>query len=379
LVPSSQRSPAPDEVEVSLFGPGIGESVVLHIGDGQWIVVDSCIDRTTKRPVALDYLASLGVDVATAVKLVVITHWHDDHMRGVGDIVRAAENAHVCVSAALNKSEFFKFVGASDIGREPLGGDEFFRVFQVLKERKPPGVRRETVVPRWVLADMLLHRRDAVSGGCPAAEVHGLSPSSAALGLTFNEIARVLPTYAKSKLRAVALTPNRSAVVLWVSVGPVKVLLGADLEEGGGGALGWRAVTGSTTRPVGTASVFKVAHHGSLNGDHPTIWTKVLAPDPYAILTPFSAGNTPLPSASDIARIVARAPKTYCTARPGGWSPKRRSSAVERTVKETVRERRALRGPMGHIRLRCTVRGAAVVEPWHVDLFGDALSLPVAE
>jgi len=56
--------PAVDELEVSVFGPGVGECVLVHFGEGEWMVVDSCLDRATSRPAALDYLTELGVDVA---------------------------------------------------------------------------------------------------------------------------------------------------------------------------------------------------------------------------------------------------------------------------------------------------------------------------
>jgi len=94
------RPPEPHELEISVFGPGIGECTVAHLGDGAWIVVDSCIDRTSGHPAALDYLRTLRVDVASQVKLVVATHWHDDHIRGLGKILEAAESARFVNSAA---------------------------------------------------------------------------------------------------------------------------------------------------------------------------------------------------------------------------------------------------------------------------------------
>ena len=57
--------PAPDSIDISIFGPGIGECCVFHIGDGKWFVVDSCTD-TSGSPVALTYLQQLGVDVDLA-------------------------------------------------------------------------------------------------------------------------------------------------------------------------------------------------------------------------------------------------------------------------------------------------------------------------
>jgi hypothetical protein len=55
--------PEIDELEVSLFGPGFGESIVLHLGDGKWIIVDSCLRPGYELPAPLTYLIQLGIDV----------------------------------------------------------------------------------------------------------------------------------------------------------------------------------------------------------------------------------------------------------------------------------------------------------------------------
>ena len=34
--------PRDDEFELTLLGPGYGESIVMHVGDGAWVLVDSC-------------------------------------------------------------------------------------------------------------------------------------------------------------------------------------------------------------------------------------------------------------------------------------------------------------------------------------------------
>src|SRR5260370_41862626 len=41
----------------------IGECVVVHLGFGEWIVIDSCIDRSSREPIAIAYLNRLGVDL----------------------------------------------------------------------------------------------------------------------------------------------------------------------------------------------------------------------------------------------------------------------------------------------------------------------------
>ena len=42
------KAPPSDVVEVSLIGPGYGESIVVHIGDGEWIIVDSCLEENSQ-------------------------------------------------------------------------------------------------------------------------------------------------------------------------------------------------------------------------------------------------------------------------------------------------------------------------------------------
>src|SRR5436309_15234412 len=96
--------PDPDEFEVSLFGPGIGESIVLHVGAGEWIIVDSC--RGNRGAAAVEYLVEIGVAITTSVKLIVATHWHNDHVRGLSDIVQRCHGAEFLCSPALFHAEF---------------------------------------------------------------------------------------------------------------------------------------------------------------------------------------------------------------------------------------------------------------------------------
>lgn len=76
------KPPAADEVEVTLFGPGFGEAIAVHLGEGSWMLVDSCIDPDSKGPASLTYLDRLNVNPAN-VKAIIASHWHDDHVRGI--------------------------------------------------------------------------------------------------------------------------------------------------------------------------------------------------------------------------------------------------------------------------------------------------------
>jgi beta-lactamase superfamily II metal-dependent hydrolase len=349
---SPKRPPQSDEIEVSVFGPGRGECVVVHLGDNTWIVVDSCVDRKTRRPVALTYLGDLGVDVSKAVRLVVISHWHDDHIRGISEVVRIATSAGVVCSAALNRIEFFQIVAASEGAMmESPGAAECAKVFRIISERAPRHTRPGSESPEWALANRLLFRVGRQDGSAPT-EVHALSPAPASLSLAFREIAQSLPSYGAPKRRTVALSPNQVAVVIWIETGNVRILLGSDLEESRSPNLGWQAIINSNERPVGLAQVFKIPHHGSQTAENPEVWERMLESNYIAVVSPYASSTKPLPSPADVQRLCSRARNLYMTASPDGWAPPRRSNTVERTAGEVVRHRRAIVGPIGHVRIR---------------------------
>src|SRR5437867_1014279 len=98
--------PERDELEISLFGPGFGECLVAHLGWGDWIIVDSCLSPDGKIPVGLAYLKRLGVDVRMAVRRVIATHWHNDHVRGLAQTLQECGDAKFICSQALFTKEF---------------------------------------------------------------------------------------------------------------------------------------------------------------------------------------------------------------------------------------------------------------------------------
>jgi hypothetical protein len=105
MTPDRLLPPLPDELEISLFGAGYGEAIALHVGHGRWILVDSYRQRD-KEPDHLAYLNQLGVDVSRAVQLIVVTHWHDDHVKGISDVYDVCLSANLVISAALRHPEF---------------------------------------------------------------------------------------------------------------------------------------------------------------------------------------------------------------------------------------------------------------------------------
>jgi phosphoribosyl 1,2-cyclic phosphodiesterase len=111
-------APSVDEIEITVFGPGFGEAIAVHLGAGNWILVDSCIDPHSKLPAAHTYLNAIGVN-ASQVKTIIASHWHDDHVRGISDLAGYYPEADFLISAALNNKEAATFLSAHNEAAGP--------------------------------------------------------------------------------------------------------------------------------------------------------------------------------------------------------------------------------------------------------------------
>jgi len=341
--------PKADELEVSLFGPGIGECVVLHLGAGEWAVVDSCLNAAGDRPIAQEYLERIGVDVATQLKSLVVTHWHDDHIRGIAQLFRSATSARFACSMALRCEEFFKLVVAGKAVKfvdKTSGVSEFGQVLDVLEGRR--GGRFRAGPDDWACGTMCLYSRSGPYG----VTMHALSPSAQTITDTKGQLAKRLPHFNEPIRRFHASGPNAGSVVLLVVAGEVGLLLGGDLERGRDPLRGWQAILRSDTRPSSLGHVYKVAHHGSSNADCQGIWNDLLVNSPVAMLTPYARGVKALPSPPDVERLKSRTARLYCTTWPAKKAPPKRDRSVDRTMREVTRSRWAMHRVSGHVRLR---------------------------
>ena len=352
-VTKEKSPPGNGEIELTLLGPGYGESIVLHVGGGVWVLVDSCLDAN-RRPRALAYLESIGVNPAQAVRLVVATHWHDDHIRGMARLVEVCGRADFCCASVLCQKEVLAAVHALESRHLSAAGSglrEIHGVFSRLRQGSLP--LKQAVANRPIFS-----RR--------TCRIWALSPSDAAFLKFLKSIGGLLPREGEAKRRVPSLSPNEAAVALWVEVGDIQLLLGSDVERGA-----WAEILKSNERPAGNASAFKVPHHGSISAHVPDVWTEMLDADPFAVLTPWRRCGRSLPRQRDAQRILSHTPNAYATARTSS-STARRSTAVERTIRESGVELRRLVLSPGAVRLRRRIDSQA---RWEVEMFGPACHL----
>jgi beta-lactamase superfamily II metal-dependent hydrolase len=368
------KSPAPEELEVSLFGPGYGESVAVHIGNGQWILVDSCLEPSSNKPAAIQYLRNLNIDIANSVKLIVATHWHDDHIQGISDILSQCTSAKFVISGALAAREFLKLLAvySEHFMVSGSGLDEFKRIFQLLDLRKQRGSKINP--PDFASSNKLLYRGEIpTTTGKVEAKVFSLSPSSASAVMAMLTFANLLPKDGERKKRITSFASNHASVVLWVEVGEQKMLLGADLERTPDPKTGWSIILSESTVISGKAGVFKVPHHGAESAHEPLVWSQLLSAGPYAILSPFSAGSRTLPNNEDIERINNLTTNAYITAPPVQRRHRWANKVVRELVRDVTRDIHSVHNGWGQIRLRRRIVDKSTA--WQLELFGDALPL----
>jgi beta-lactamase superfamily II metal-dependent hydrolase len=363
---SKEVPPENNEFEVSIFGPGRGECIVLHLGSNRWCVIDSYQNRVTRRSVATEYLESFGNGALDGVELIVATHWHDDHVRGLRDLLLACKNAEFCCSSALRCPEFVTLVQtAIDSGQEQSGVTEMASILETLQGRQGHLPKR-LVAPKLALQNRTLLK---LQRGDPNLDVSisSLSPADGTLTQAIAEFARWLPRPGEKAEPIPHQSGNHRSVVLWAELGGRRVLLGADLEHTGHAGEGWQAVLDSHT-DLRKAEIYKVAHHGSTNGDHDDIWRKLLISQATAVITPYSSSN--LPGTENLARIREKTSELYCTATGTRRAP-RRENSVERELKKY--SRRVVESDSGQVRLRWLSAEPAV--PPRVELFGKAFKV----
>jgi hypothetical protein len=358
------QNPDKDEIDIVVVGPGFGESILVHIGDGDWIIVDSCLDSSSGRPAALVFFEHIGVDPKTAVKLICASHWHDDHVGGIADLVQACETAEFACSAALTRGEFVDLASIYNQNHtliQPSGPSEMYNVLSLLEQRHQIPLRVIGGLPFF----RMLHR-DAR----PSCTVTALSPSNVEFDRFLRAIAGLYPTLRTGKsLRVPDPPPNDLSIAMWVEVRDLNILFGADVEEHGDPSRGWSAII-ATRGGNPQANLFKIAHHGSITGHHPGIWTSLLTRRPHAVLTPWNRG-TKLPTEADCTRITSLTDLGFATSRPVSLRGKRKGPAVDRTLNEANIVIRDIEPPTGFVHFRAKANSLE----WTATLSAEALTL----
>jgi len=348
-------SPAVNEIEVTLFGPGYGEALAVHLGSGAWLLVDSCIDPDANEPASAAYLQQIGVHAAQ-VRSIVASHWHDDHVGGMSRLAAAYPTAEFVVSTVFNDTEALAFLAAysgASTFKLSRGTTELHRVIRGRKE-----------------VYFVLHRsivlEDTLAGR--PVRVTAISPLPSAFGRFLAHVAQYKAHKDAPITHIPDLHPNFEAVALHIDFGNDAVLLGSDLEEHS--KFGWSAVLAdqwsSNRRP---ATAYKIAHHGSSTGDHPGIWETLLQSEPLTCLAPYTLAGRRLPTDVDKQRVRSRTRKAFISS--GATRRAQMDSHQLKRLGDICKNIGRADGGFGAVRLRKPTGESS----WTVELFGQATAL----
>lgn len=352
--------------EVSLIGTGggYGESVVIHLGNQNWAIVDSCINPETKISLPLEYLKSKGVNINTDVKLIICTHWHDDHILGISELLKSCESAVFCMARTNDREKFLQFVGLdfNKAKSEPSDSStiEIDRCFKIIKDRRNSFKSAEQ--------DKLLF---SIENAGIKSTIFSLSPSDFVVNEFDKEISTLITEYGCQNRKVTIQSPNDKSVTLLVTVNNQSILLGSDLEVSNSNQKGWLCILDNcecikTTK----SSLFKIPHHGSENGYNERVWKELLTSDATAKLTPWNKGNK-LPTKEMLETFLIHTCELYITSyNVSSNSAKKRERSITKAIEKFNKSVSEVKYKYGIIRSRLNVSQDDSV--WETRVFGEA-------
>lgn len=326
---------------------GVGESIVLHMPDGHWIVIDvcSCHDTRSSQPwnFPLTLLRQLN---AQNIALLAITHPDHDHFNGLQALVRdysghidkmwtfprrnlreMANKAHEVLHNNLTSArhQLFEFLDYTIHDSHDLA--PITPQFPTGRHSSPQQeYSLRAVMPT---SHDLRYLNDETTRHCEDLRALGLNPQAQCT----SDITRALQRGEAPRLEA-----NMLSLGLVIQWGTLKIFLPGDMEIVPNRPGNWSGMLTELDRRPETrnlldeVNVVKAPHHGSLSnsgtGLHAPTWDrlhKTRSRVPYVLLTPKNGGTNPPPQRDGLAWIASRAHVMGMTSAPrptsqgGGW------------------------------------------------------------
>lgn len=355
--------PQANELEITLIGAGCeaGESVVVHLANGKWMIIDSCKAGGVVLP--LYYLKKKEVDLKEVI-YVICTHWHTDHIEGLSDVIKECTNAVLAIPRFFNKESVFNALFRDYITRRSVIVKEMVDSLNVIRGRQ--GLLSQPIYlgPRDEVTDEEI---DGVK-----VEVRSFSPSDHVKEL----YDKMLAESTLHKVASSDLEPNMCSSVIEISTDNhlLSVLLGADLETNRKEErnlnckaqcdenlqIGWCHVVKSNNKYKERYKYdyIKASHHSSINGYCPELMdTKVDKEHTVITTTAFENGTgVRLPEALMLNQYLSICDNYYITAKePKPIIVKDADTDIESMKNKGVQEVKVIKPDCGVITTRYNV------------------------
>lgn len=228
-----------DRLLVVVFGPGTGELILVRAPGDHWLVVDGCAKGRARR----EYVQLALEHYRARPAVIVMTHPHRDHAYGLADLIEEVTSTRPW----------------------PLLG------------LLPPIVASGSAAPGTPGAYTSGIAERAIS----AIESRWEEDQSCRWDLSLGSNCRLGPaTLTVVSPVGSASQPYERSTALLAEWERVRVVLGADLEP----TSSWRDTLGHDPRAA-THQGLKVAHHGSIGAQEPTLFTS--SPNAARVITPY--------------------------------------------------------------------------------------------
>lgn len=276
---------------IHVLGAGKGESIVIQLPNGRWGVVDcysSSLDDIATN-------ATYGFLVENAVEeleFICMTHPHDDHYRGIGQLLDRFRTRYFWHSGSQSVSQFkahVNYVRCEAEGYAADSGRAYLEIWQKIDElRRQKLTRLKESRPTTVLYPVPLDENANF-------RIVGLAPSGNQAAIYHRGFLDCFDDEGRFKKRLPHDHQNRISVALLLEYGSTRIVLGGDVESPG-----WADVLQEISPNLLDAALVKVSHHGSTNGYCPNLWKYFSASQkPLAVVTSYVAQGLPRRNALD--------------------------------------------------------------------------------
>lgn len=355
------------EIHILGTGGGYGESILVNLGNQEWIVIDCCIDPITKQSLPLKFFIENNIDLGQ-IKYIICTHWHDDHIQGISTLFENCLNTEFTFGNVLDLPKFLNFV-AKDYDKVMTNVSnsstiEFNKCLEIAEKRK------KTI--RTCGIDRLLYT--AKVQDIPL-NIYSLSPSDLSVKNFNIQLSDYFNIASQSNVKLLNSKPNDKSVVILVQFGCHNVLFGADLEVKIEENLGWLDIINNSQviKAVGKSSYFKIPHHGSQNGYHDQIWENLITKNPISTLTIWrKLKRLPDDHMIDVYKNLSN--ELYITSSlEGGKKPKNRGNKITKIINQNCKSIEEIKYYYGVISSNISIEDPNGT--WNTNLAGTAICI----
>jgi len=294
--------PADNEMEICVFGPGYGESIVVYIPGVGWGIIDSCVTKIEGETIIppLLYLLALLDPPYPPLSFVVLTHPHEDHYLGLNHIINEYPGGieRVCRYDGDGIRELKIFITKQRASNNNILPN-LPQIFNSMDNAVKAGATLRRLGEITSIIDL---SNTTIEGyGTTDIKLTALSPSAISVKKYIEKLFSLFPQIGKEVKPGDDKLHNMISVCLFLKIGTLQIIFGSDVESGTDDNTGWAGILSNRDCPDLWANFVKIAHHGAVSGYNTDAWTKhIKRGKPFSAITPFCKGKNSLPADEDI-------------------------------------------------------------------------------